>query len=204
MFHDELEMGAPDWGTATACQAFSLAGRVENTECMSIANTVQWHIPARGQRPEMMAIFYDGGLTQPRPPSMPADVAMPDFGVLWRQPLAAVRRPTPARPTTYPADSPTGSHRSSAAARPTQTQGTRASELAMFILIQSPFTVACDSPADYKDANGRPPCGKTRPTATRTPNALSRTQRPCPHPTRCNSSWHPWEERSRSSRLQSE
>ena len=39
-------------------------------------------------------------------------------------------------------------------ARPTQTQGTRASELAMFILIQSPFTVACDSPANYKDPDG--------------------------------------------------
>jgi len=36
-------------------------------------------------------------------------------------------------------------------ARPTQVQGTRASELAMFILIQSPFTVACDSPGDYRD-----------------------------------------------------
>jgi alpha-glucosidase len=44
-------------------------------------------------------------------------------------------------------------------ARPTQTQGTRASELAMFILIQSPFTVACDSPADYKDQDGNYLCG---------------------------------------------
>jgi len=40
-------------------------------------------------------------------------------------------------------------------ARPTQVQGTRASELAMFILIQSPFTVACDSPGDYQDADGK-------------------------------------------------
>ena len=40
-------------------------------------------------------------------------------------------------------------------ARPTQVQGTRASELAMFILIESPFTVACDSPADYKDPQGK-------------------------------------------------
>jgi alpha-glucosidase len=37
---------------------------------------------------------------------------------------------------------------------PTQVQGTRASELAMFILIESPFTVACDSPEDYKDRDG--------------------------------------------------
>ncbi len=44
-------------------------------------------------------------------------------------------------------------------AQPTQTQGTRASELAMFILIQSPFTVACDSPADYKDQDGKYSCG---------------------------------------------
>jgi hypothetical protein len=32
MYHDELDMESPDWVTATACQAFSLAGRVENTE----------------------------------------------------------------------------------------------------------------------------------------------------------------------------
>jgi len=39
--------------------------------------------------------------------------------------------------------------------KPTQVQGTRASELAMFILIESPFTVACDSPDDYKDQDGK-------------------------------------------------
>jgi predicted dehydrogenase len=83
MFHDELEMGAPDWVTATACQAFSLAGRVENTECMSIANMVQWHFPARGNHPEAMAFFYDGGLTPPRPVSMPPEVAMPGSGIMF-------------------------------------------------------------------------------------------------------------------------
>jgi len=83
MFHDELEMGAPDWVTATACQAFSLAGHVENTECMSIANLVQWHLPARGGQPEAMAFFYDGGLTPPRPASMPPDVAMPGSGIMF-------------------------------------------------------------------------------------------------------------------------
>jgi hypothetical protein len=51
MFHDELEMGTPDWVAGVGCQAFTLAGRVDNTECMSIANTVQWHIPTRGSRP---------------------------------------------------------------------------------------------------------------------------------------------------------
>ena len=35
----------------------------------------------------------------------------------------------------------------------TQAQGTRASELAMFLLIQSPFIVACDSPDHYKNAD---------------------------------------------------
>ena len=39
--------------------------------------------------------------------------------------------------------------------KPTNVQGTRAAELAMFILIESPFCVACDSPADYKDAAGK-------------------------------------------------
>jgi hypothetical protein len=83
MFHDELEMGTPDWVAGVGCQAFTLAGRVDNTECMSIANTVQWHIPTRGSRPAMMAFFYDGGLTPPRPTSMPADVPMPGSGILF-------------------------------------------------------------------------------------------------------------------------
>ena len=38
--------------------------------------------------------------------------------------------------------------------KPTEVQATRAGELAMFILIESPFTVACDSPDDYKDKDG--------------------------------------------------
>ena len=36
----------------------------------------------------------------------------------------------------------------------TQAQGTRSSELAMFLLIQSPFIVACDSPDHYRNADG--------------------------------------------------
>ena len=39
--------------------------------------------------------------------------------------------------------------------KPTEVQATRAGELAMFILIESPFTVACDSPDDYKDKDGK-------------------------------------------------
>ena len=39
--------------------------------------------------------------------------------------------------------------------KPTQVQATRAGELAMFILIESPFTVSCDSPDDYKDKDGK-------------------------------------------------
>jgi predicted dehydrogenase len=83
MFHDELEMGAPDWVVGVGSQAFSLAGRVDNTECMSIANTIQWHIPARRNRPAMMAFFYDGGLTPPRPDSMPPEVSMPGSGIMF-------------------------------------------------------------------------------------------------------------------------
>ena len=41
------------------------------------------------------------------------------------------------------------------AQKPTNVQATRAGELAMFILIQSPFAVACDSPEDYKDKDGK-------------------------------------------------
>jgi alpha-glucosidase len=36
----------------------------------------------------------------------------------------------------------------------TQVQSTRAGELAMFLLIESPFTVACDSYSNYKDEEG--------------------------------------------------
>jgi len=42
-----------------------------------------------------------------------------------------------------------------AGTKPTQVQATRAGELAMFILIESPFTVACDSPDDYGDRDGK-------------------------------------------------
>jgi predicted dehydrogenase len=83
VFHEELEMGAPDWVAADACQAFSPAGVVENSECASIANYVQWHFPARGKHPEMMAYFYDGGLQPPRPLSMPAGVGMPGRGMMF-------------------------------------------------------------------------------------------------------------------------
>src|SRR5271157_4468150 len=83
MFHDELEMHEPDWVVAENCQAFSLAGRVDNTACMSIANHIQWHLPARGKHPEAMVFFYDGGLTPPRPSSMPKDVSMPGSGIMF-------------------------------------------------------------------------------------------------------------------------
>jgi predicted dehydrogenase len=83
IFHDELEMDAPDWVAADACQAFSPAGVVENSECSSIANYIQWHFPARGKHPEMMAYFYDGGLQPPRPLSMPADMGMPGRGIMF-------------------------------------------------------------------------------------------------------------------------
>jgi predicted dehydrogenase len=83
VFHDELGMGAPDWVAADACQAFSPAGTVANSECASIANYIQWHFPARGKHPEMMAYFYDGGLQPPRPLSMPPDVGMPGRGMMF-------------------------------------------------------------------------------------------------------------------------
>jgi len=83
VFHEALEMGAPDWVAGNACQATVLEGRVANTECASIANYVQWHFPARGQHPEMMAYFYDGGLQPPRPLSMPRDMWMPGRGMMF-------------------------------------------------------------------------------------------------------------------------
>jgi predicted dehydrogenase len=83
MFHEELEMGAPDWVVAEDSQAFSLEGPVNNTECMSIANVIQWHLPPRGKHPETMVYFYDGGLTPFRPASMPLDVPMPGSGFMF-------------------------------------------------------------------------------------------------------------------------
>ena len=83
VFHDELEMGAPDWVAANAGQSFSPAGVVENSECASIVNYVQWHFPPRGKHPEMMAYFYDGGLQPPRPLSMPPDMGMPGRGMMF-------------------------------------------------------------------------------------------------------------------------
>jgi predicted dehydrogenase len=83
MFHEELDMAAPDWVVAEDSQAFSLEGPVNNTECMSIANTIQWHLPARGKHPETMVYFYDGGFTPFRPASMPLDVPMPGSGFMF-------------------------------------------------------------------------------------------------------------------------
>jgi len=83
MYHEELEMAAPDWVVAEDSQAFSLEGPVNNTECMSIANVIQWHLPARGKHPETMVYFYDGGFTPFRPASMPLDVPMPGSGFMF-------------------------------------------------------------------------------------------------------------------------
>jgi predicted dehydrogenase len=83
VFFEELEMGAPDWVACDACQAFTAAGTVSNYECASIANTVQWHFPARGKHPEMMAYYYDGGLQPPRPLSMPPSMGMPGRGMMF-------------------------------------------------------------------------------------------------------------------------
>jgi len=83
VFHEELEMGAPDWVAADACESFSLEGWVSNTECASNSNYVQWHFPARGKHPEMMAYFYDGGLQPPRPLSMPPEMGMPGRGTMF-------------------------------------------------------------------------------------------------------------------------
>jgi hypothetical protein len=83
IFHEELEMGAPDFIAADACQACTIDGRVANSECSSIANYIQWHFPARGKHPEMMAYFYDGGLQAPRPLSMPAQMGMPGRGMMF-------------------------------------------------------------------------------------------------------------------------
>jgi predicted dehydrogenase len=83
LFHAELEMGAPDWVAADACQSCTLEGRVENTECNSVSNYVQWHFPARGKHPEMMAYYYDGGLQPPRPLSMRPEMGMPGRGIMF-------------------------------------------------------------------------------------------------------------------------
>ena len=102
LFHDELELGEPDWVVANASQVVRMAGVVENSECSSIANFVQWHFPARGKHPETTVYFYDGGLQPARPASMPRDMALPgrgvmfvgeegvsDLRVLWGQPVDA-------------------------------------------------------------------------------------------------------------------
>ena len=83
IFYEELQMGAPDFIAADACQACTIDGRVANSECSSIANYIQWHFPARGKHPELMAYFYDGGLQAPRPLSMRAEEGMPGRGMMF-------------------------------------------------------------------------------------------------------------------------
>ena len=111
VFFEELQMGAPDWVAADACQAFSPAGTVANWECASICNYVQWHFPARGKHPE-----NDGLLLRRRPATAAAvghvavhgdagqghDVRRREgrsgLRLLWRQQLAARPYRGPARP----------------------------------------------------------------------------------------------------------
>ncbi len=83
VFFEDLGDGAPDWVAADACQSFSPAGTVANWECASICNYVQWHFPARGKHPEMMAYYYDGGLQPPRPLCMSPSMGMPGRGLMF-------------------------------------------------------------------------------------------------------------------------
>jgi len=83
LFHDQLELYEPDWVVANASQSFAMTGVVENSECASVANFVQWHFPARGNHPETTVYFYDGGLQPARPSSMPRDMALPGRGVMF-------------------------------------------------------------------------------------------------------------------------
>jgi predicted dehydrogenase len=83
LFHDELKLSEPDWVVANASQSFAMTGVVENSECSSIANFIQWHFPARGKHPETTVYFYDGGLQPARPSSMPREMALPGRGVMF-------------------------------------------------------------------------------------------------------------------------
>ena len=77
-------MGAPDWVAADACQAFSPAGIGRQlANARASANYVQWHFPARGKHPEMMAYYYDGGLQPPRPLCMSPIMGMPGRGLMF-------------------------------------------------------------------------------------------------------------------------
>ena len=79
-----LELGAP----ATVQASVTLDGAFlgddrPNFETYPIAALITYEFPARGQRPPVRMIWYEGGLMPPTPPELPAGRKLPDNGVLY-------------------------------------------------------------------------------------------------------------------------
>lgn len=78
-----LELGAPTAVEArTTLDGSVLANNKPNNETFPIAAIIYYDFPARGERPAVRLIWYDGGLMPPTPAEMPANQRLPDNGVL--------------------------------------------------------------------------------------------------------------------------
>ena len=67
-----LDLGQPDWMEAETSPV--------NAETAPLWSIVTYHFPARGARPELKLVWYDGGKAPPRPAELPADDGWPGGG----------------------------------------------------------------------------------------------------------------------------
>ena len=70
-----LDLGAPDWAEAETSPL--------PEETYPAWQIITWHFPARGARPAVKMVWYDGGKLPPRPPEMDADLKLDTNGILF-------------------------------------------------------------------------------------------------------------------------
>ncbi|MCX7044586.1 MAG: Gfo/Idh/MocA family oxidoreductase [Candidatus Sumerlaeota bacterium] len=57
--------------------------KLDNKETYPDASIVRYHFPARGERPPVMMVWYDGGLVPARPPEMEPERNFGDNGIMY-------------------------------------------------------------------------------------------------------------------------
>ncbi len=79
-----LDLGAPTSIEASSTiDGTQLGGGKINFETYPIGAMITYRFPARGKRPPVTMIWYDGGLMPPAPSEMPAHERLPGNGVLY-------------------------------------------------------------------------------------------------------------------------
>ena len=79
-----LNLGAPTSVEARVTLDGSvLSDNTPNFETYPVASLIYFDFPARSEQPPVRLTWYEGGLMPPTPPGMPADMRLPDNGVLY-------------------------------------------------------------------------------------------------------------------------